>query len=191
MVNFAPTLYWRSTVGFDHLVDLLTMAALPQRQDSYPPCDITRSDADSYRISLAVAGFTSDEISITAEHNQLTVEGAKRSQASSQLLYQGITARAFRRRFELADHVKVTGASFEHGVLEIDLVRELPQAMKPRRIEIATRTGGRRTVIDHKPAQVLERLKRTIGDFFRRAMPARRWSSSRRPSRIRVAAPAA
>src|SRR4029077_17526720 len=122
MVNFDPTPYWRSTVGFDHLFDLLANAALPQGQENYPPYNIARSDEDNYRISLAVAGFTPEEISITAEQNQLTVEGQKRSQQNAQYLYQGISARAFRRTFNLADHVKVKGATFEHGLLEIDLV---------------------------------------------------------------------
>ena len=164
MVNFDPTPYWRSTVGFDHLFDLLANATLPQGQDNYPPYNIARVDEDNYRISLAVAGFTPEEISITAEQNQLTVEGQKRSQQNAQYLYQGISARAFRRTFNLADHVKVKGASFEHGLLEIDLVREVPEAMKPRRIEIASKTGGNGEVLENAPAgpadSRVEQLKR-------------------------------
>jgi molecular chaperone IbpA len=137
-MNFDPTPFWRSTVGFDHLFDLLANAAIPQSQENYPPYNIIRTDEDNYRISVAVAGFTPEEISITAEQNQLTVEGQKRAQPNGQYLYQGISARAFRRQFNLADYVKVKGASFENGLLEIDLVREVPEAMKPRRIEIAS-----------------------------------------------------
>ena len=154
-MNFDPTPYWRSTVGFDHLFDLLANQALPQAQENYPPYNIVRIDEDNYRISIAVAGFTPEEISITAEQNQLTVEGQKRAQPNGQYLYQGISARAFRRQFNLADYVKVKGASFEHGLLEIDLVREVPEAMKPRRIEIATRAGD---------SKVLENTGNNSGD---------------------------
>jgi molecular chaperone IbpA len=164
MVTFDPTPYWRSTVGFDHLFDLLANAALPQAQETYPPYNIARSDEDNYRISLAVAGFTPEEIAITAEQNQLTVEGQKRAQQNAQYLYQGISARAFRRTFNLADHVKVKGASFEHGLLEIDLVREVPEAMKPRRIEIATKSGRNGEVLENALAgsadSKVEQLKR-------------------------------
>jgi molecular chaperone IbpA len=164
MVNFDPTPYWRSTVGFDHLFDLLANATLPQAQDNYPPYNIARADEDNYRISLAVAGFTPEEISITAEQNQLTVEGQKRSQQNTQYLYQGISARAFRRTFNLADHVKVKGATFEHGLLEIDLVREVPEAMKPRRIEISTKTDRDGQVLENESAgstdKKIEQLKR-------------------------------
>jgi molecular chaperone IbpA len=166
MVSFDPTPYWRSTVGFDHLFDLLANASLPQGQENYPPYNIVRSDEDNYRISLAVAGFTPDEISITAEQNQLTVEGQKRTQQSTtQYLYQGISARAFRRTFNLADHMQVKGASFENGLLEIDLVREVPEAMKPRRIEIAAKSGGSSgQVLENAPAGTadskVEQLKR-------------------------------
>jgi len=158
-MNFDPTPYWRSTVGFDHLFDLLANSALPQGQENYPPYNIVRIDEDNYRISIAVAGFTPEEISITAEQNQLTVEGQKRAQPNGQYLYQGISSRAFRRQFNLADYVKVKGASFEHGLLEIDLVREVPEAMKPRRIEIATRTGDK--VLENSPGDGrVEQLKR-------------------------------
>jgi molecular chaperone IbpA len=129
-----------------------------------PPYNIARADEDNYRISVAVAGFTPEEISITAEQNQLTVEGQKRSQQDAQYLYQGISARAFRRTFNLADHVKVKGATFEHGLLEIDLVREVPEAMKPRRIEISTKTGRDGQVLENEsagsPDKKVEQLKR-------------------------------
>ena len=164
MVNFDPTPYWRSTVGFDHLFDLLANATLPQGHENYPPYNIARTDEDNYRISLAVAGFTPEEISITAEQNQLTVEGQKRAQQNTQYLYQGISARTFRRTFNLADHVKVKGASFEHGLLEIDLAREVPEAMKPRRIEISTKAGRDGQVLENESADSsdnkIEQLKR-------------------------------
>ncbi len=163
MVTFDPTPFWRSTVGFDHLFDLLANATVPQSQDNYPPYNIARTGEDDYRISLAVAGFKPEEIAITAERNQLTVEGQKHAQSSAQYLYQGISGRAFRREFNLADHVRVKGASFEHGLLEIDLVREVPEAMKPRRIEISTKAGGANQVIDSASGAAdsrVEQLKR-------------------------------
>ena len=136
-------------------------ATLEQGQENYPPYNIARLYEDNYRISLAVAGFTPEEIAITAEQNVLTVEGQKRSQQNAQYLYQGISARAFRRTFNLADHVKVKGASFEHGLLEIDLVREVPEAMKPRRIEIATKSSPSNDVLENSPADGrVEQLKR-------------------------------
>ncbi len=166
-MNFDPTPYWRSTVGFDHLFDLLANSAVSQAQESYPPYNIARHDEDNYRISLAVAGFTPEEISITAEQNQLTIEGQKRTQAAQQYLYQGISSRAFRRQFNLADYVKVKGASFENGLLEIDLVREVPEAMKPRRIEIASGSGSNKVLenapgglADNSNAGRVEQLKR-------------------------------
>jgi molecular chaperone IbpA len=146
MVNFDPTPLWRSTVGFDHLFDLLTNETVAHGQDNYPPYNIARTGEDQYRISLAVAGFTPEEIAITAEQNQLTVEGQKRTQSSAQMLYQGISGRPFRRQFNLADYVEVKGASFENGLLEIDLVRELPEAMKPRRIEIGKPTADGKVI---------------------------------------------
>ena len=151
-MNFDPTPYWRSTVGFDHLFDLLANQAVPQGQENYPPYNIVRIDEDNYRISLAVAGFTPEEISITAEQNQLTVEGQKRAQPNGQYLYQGISARAFRRQFNLADYVEVTGASLENGLLQIELMRKLPEAMKPRRIAIDAGAGNDHQQIEHSQA---------------------------------------
>jgi molecular chaperone IbpA len=136
MRNFDWTPLWRSTVGFDRLFDLIDDSLRWTGEDNYPPYNIERLGEDHYRISLALAGFTPEEITITAEQNVLTVEGRKAEKGDQQYLYQGISARPFRRVFSLADHVQVTGASFESGLLQIDLVRELPEAMKPRRIEI-------------------------------------------------------
>ena len=155
MYDFSPL--YRMTVGFDHLFDMLANSALAQGQDNYPPYNIARLNEDEYRITLAVAGFTPEEISVTAEQNQLTIEGQKRTQPNVQYLYQGISSRAFRRQFNLADYVQVKGAKFANGLLEIDLVRELPEAMKPRRIEIST--GGRDDKAIEGTATKVEQLK--------------------------------
>ncbi len=136
MRTFDPTPYWRSTVGFDRLFDLLDQTANWPAEDNYPPYNIERSGEDRYCITLALAGFTPDEVTITAEQNVLTVEGAKAQKPQGEYLHQGISARPFRRVFNLADYVQVRGASFEQGLLKIDLVREIPEAMKPRRIAI-------------------------------------------------------
>ena len=109
-------------------------------EDHYPPYNIERLSEDSYQISLALAGFSPDEITVTAEQNVLTVEGRKSDTATRDYLYQGISARHFKRTFNLADYVKVEGARFENGLLLIKLIREIPEAMKPRRIPIGV--GG-------------------------------------------------
>lgn len=134
--DFAPL--WRSTIGFDHLAGLVDGALRHTSEDNYPPYNIERSREDHYRISLAVAGFGADDINVTAEQNALTVEGRKPEKAPGEYLYQGIAARPFRRVFNLAEHVQVKQASFKDGLLIIDLVREVPEAMKPRRIKIAS-----------------------------------------------------
>ena len=131
--DFSPL--WRSTVGFDRHFDL---AELPQRagEDNYPPYNIERLADDRYQISLAVAGFAPDDISITAEQNVVTVEGSKSDKAEGDFLYRGISTRHFKRQFSLADYVQVEDARFDNGLLKIELVREIPEAMKPRRIAI-------------------------------------------------------
>lgn len=136
--DFAPL--WRSTVGFDHLFELLNNTQKLEAQDNYPPYDIVRTGEETYRISLAVAGFSPDDITVTAQQNLLTVAGRKSHPRlpDEAYLYQGISAREFERRFSLEDHVEVENASFENGLLQIDLVRRIPEAMKPRRIEIGT-----------------------------------------------------
>ena len=136
MRTFDPTPLWRSTIGFDRLFDLLNASSQWTTGDNYPPYNIERTGKDRYQISLALAGFTPDEVAITAEQNVLTVEGAKPQKAEHEYLYQGIATRPFRRVFNLADHVQVKGAAFENGLLMIELVREIPEAMKPRRIAI-------------------------------------------------------
>ena len=149
MRTFDPTQLWRSTVGFDRLFDLLDESVRWTGEDNYPPYNIMRTAEDAYQISLALAGFAPDDIAITAEQNVLTVEGRKTEQPGHQYLYQGISSRPFRRVFNLADYVQVKGASFEGGLLKIDLVREVPEAMKPRRVAIG---GGGPQQIGHKKA---------------------------------------
>jgi molecular chaperone IbpA len=149
MRTFDPASFWRSTVGFDHLLDLLDDPKSWGTEDSYPPYNIERTGENEYRISLALAGFTPEEINITAEQNVLTVQGNKPDKGEHQYLYRGISARAFRRVFNLADYVQVKSASFDSGLLNIDLVREVPEAMKPRRVAINTGSGK---TIEHKQA---------------------------------------
>ena len=143
--DFSPL--WRSTVGFDRLFDL---AELAQRagEDNYPPYNIERLADDLYQISLAVAGFAPDDISITAEQNVVTIEGSKPDYAERNFIHRGISTRGFKRKFDLADYVQVKSASFENGLLRIDLVREIPEAMKPRRI-----------VINDAPADNVQKLE--------------------------------
>jgi molecular chaperone IbpA len=150
MRTFDPTPLWRSTVGFDRLFDLIDESMRWAAEDNnYPPYNIERIGEDHYQISLALAGFSPDDVTITAEQNVLTIEGRRTEQAEHQYLYQGISARPFRRVFSLADYVQVTGASFEGGLLKIDLLRELPEAMKPRRIAINESSGK---TIEHNKA---------------------------------------
>jgi molecular chaperone IbpA len=149
MRTFDPTPFWRSTVGFDRLFDMLDQTARHPAEDSYPPYNIERTGEDTYRISLALAGFTPDQVTITAEQNVLTVEGARPQKADHEYLYQGIATRPFRRVFNLADHVQVKAATFANGLLMVDLVREIPEAMKPRRIAI---NGGNVTSLEQKKA---------------------------------------
>ena len=152
MRTFDPTPFWRSTVGFDRLFDMLDQTAQYQANDTYPPYNIERADEDNYRITLALAGFSPDEITITAEQNVLTVEGSKSQKTEIQYLYQGISARPFRRVFNLADYVQVKSAAFDNGLLKIELVREVPEAMKPRRIPIGGAPAGNVQQIEAKAA---------------------------------------
>ncbi|KPL52282.1 Hsp20 family protein [Prosthecomicrobium hirschii] len=135
-VDFAPL--YRSTVGFDRLFNLIDSLGAEQGQPTYPPYNIERTGENDYRISMAVAGFGESDLTIEAKENGLTVKGDKKDDASGkELLYRGIASRAFERRFQLADYVVVKGASLENGLLHIDLVREIPEAMKARQIPIA------------------------------------------------------
>ena len=137
MNRFDFTPYRRSTVGFDRLFDLLENTARNAGGDNYPPFNIERRGNDEYRITLAVAGFKPADIDITAQQNLLVVQGRKRDEeASGEMIHLGIANRGFERRFELADFVRVEDAQLADGLLVIDLVREVPEAMKPKKIAI-------------------------------------------------------
>ena len=146
---------YRSTVGFDRLFSMLDGAGYEQAP-TYPPYNIERTGDDAYRISVAVAGFADSELSIEAKENTLTIRGDKQVKADEkpgEVLYQGIAARAFERRFQLADHVQVTGASLVNGLLHVDLVREIPEAKKPRQIPIGNaKANGQAQVLEAKAA---------------------------------------
>jgi molecular chaperone IbpA len=133
---------YRSTVGFDRMFSLLdSLSGTDGTAPTYPPYNIERTGENAYRVTMAVAGFGEADLSIEAKEDVLTVKGEKKSEASekeSEFLYRGIASRAFERRFQLADHVEVKGASLENGLLHIDLVRNIPEAMKPRTISIST-----------------------------------------------------
>jgi molecular chaperone IbpA len=147
-LNFDP--FWRSSVGFDRVLELMDESLRYQRENNYPPYNILRTGENSYRISLAVAGFKPDQISITVQQNTLIVAGRENKKADHEYVHRGIAARDFERRFSLADFVEVKEAAFEDGLLQIDLVRELPDAMKPKRIEI--RSG--QAIQDGKPKTI-------------------------------------
>jgi len=134
--NFDFTPYRRSTVGFDRLFDMLESGAASQAGDNFPPFDLERVDDDRYRITLAVAGFRAGEIDIVAQQNLLIVSGRRREDEERQFIHRGIATRAFERRFSLADYVQVRNADLSDGILAIDLVREIPEEMKPRRVSI-------------------------------------------------------
>ncbi|MBT2133620.1 Hsp20 family protein [Croceibacterium sp. LX-88] len=137
MNRFDLTPYRRSTVGFDRLFNLLENQARSTAGDNYPPFNIERRSEDSYRITLAIAGFRAGDLDITAEQNLLVVHGRKRDEsADADMLHVGIANRGFERRFELADYVRVERADLADGLLVIDLVREVPEAMKPKKIAI-------------------------------------------------------
>ncbi|MBV9078142.1 MAG: Hsp20 family protein [Methylobacteriaceae bacterium] len=131
---------YRSTVGFDRLFSMLDQLGGVEATPSYPPYNIERTGESAYRISVAVAGFTPDDLSIEMKENALTIRGERKPSAEGEkrveVLYQGIAARTFERRFQLADYVQVTGANLENGLLHVDLVREIPEAKKPRQIPI-------------------------------------------------------
>ena len=135
---------YRSTVGFDRLFTLIDqMSGVEAAAPSYPPYNIERTGENAYRISVAVAGFAETDLSIETRENTLLIRGSKTAPEGeaqkSEVLYQGIAARAFERRFQLADHVQVTGAKLEHGLLHVELAREIPEAQKPRQIPIGDR----------------------------------------------------
>jgi len=152
MNRFDFTPYRRSTVGFDRLFDLLENQVRNNSGDNYPPFNIERRGEDNYRITLAVAGFKPDDLEITAQQNLLVVQGRKREEESErEMLHLGIANRAFERRFELADFVRVESADLADGLLVIDLVREVPEAMKPKKIALP---GQKKLeVVEHQDKQ--------------------------------------
>jgi molecular chaperone IbpA len=154
MRTFDLSPLYRSTVGFDRLFSMLDKTPGFESASAYPPYNIERTAENSYRVTLAVAGFSESELTVEAKENALTVRGEKAREAEanrgSELLYQGIAARSFERIFRLADFVQVRAARLEHGLLHIDLVRELPEAMKPRNIRISATQNGK--AIDAKAA---------------------------------------
>jgi molecular chaperone IbpA len=154
--DFAP--YRRSTVGFDRLFDMLENSSVGGAQENYPPFDLIKLGDNDYRIELAVAGFKPDELDITAQQNVLVVSGRKKDESeesSSNYVYRGIATRSFERRFALADHIQVRGADMKDGLLSIELVREIPEAMKPKKINIGGSDRAERAAIgggEAKPA---------------------------------------
>jgi len=155
MRNLQLDPFWRTSIGFDRLLDLLDNNGATA-EDNYPPYNIMRTGEDTFRLTLAVAGFAPDNISITAHQNTLIIAGrADEANGDVQFLYRGIAGRPFERRFNLADYVEVTKASFENGLLEIDLERRVPETMKPRRIEIGVgkaKGDGAKTISQAKAA---------------------------------------
>ena len=152
-LDFAPL--YRATVGFDRIADLMDRVLSNEvAQPTYPPYNIEKTAEDAYRISIAVAGFAPEELSVEVKDGNLHVTARKATEdAERRYLHRGIATRAFERRFALADHVRVTGAVHENGMLHLDLVREMPEALKPRRIEIA-RAGGATPVLEAKAETV-------------------------------------
>lgn len=150
MRNFDMTPLYRATVGFDQIADLMDRVLTTETgRDSYPPYNIEKTDDDSWRISVAVAGFTDEELAVEVKEQTLHISARKAEDETPRTyLHRGIATRAFERRFALADHVRVTGAVHENGMLHIDLVREVPEALKPRRIEIGKSAEVERKAIE-------------------------------------------
>ncbi len=149
--SFDFTPYRRSTVGFDRLFSLLEAGA--REDEGYPPFNIQRLDDDNFRITVAVAGFKPEDIEIVAQQNLLTVTGKRVDDVdTSEYLHRGITSRAFERRFQLADFIEVAKANFEHGLLTIELTRVVPEAMKPRRIELGGKASDTKQLGELKEA---------------------------------------
>jgi molecular chaperone IbpA len=147
--DFSPL--FRSTIGFDRLTRLIDAAQVDNGASAYPPYNIETTGEDAYRLTMAVAGFGADDLDITAKEGALVVTGkARKEDEGKQYLHRGIARRAFERRFQLADHIRVAGASLDNGLLHVDLVREVPEALKPRKIEIAT--GEAPKVLEQKAA---------------------------------------
>ncbi|MEM1089786.1 MAG: Hsp20 family protein [Pseudomonadota bacterium] len=137
MTSFDFSPLYRSAIGFERMANLLSNASRVEQSSGFPPYNIESTGEDHYRITMAVAGFSEEDLDITSEQNTLTVVGARKQQDDKrEFLYRGIAERSFERRFQLADHVRVNGARLENGLLHIDLVRELPEAMKPQKVRI-------------------------------------------------------
>jgi molecular chaperone IbpA len=155
MMNYDFSPLYRSTVGFDRVLDLLDQASRGQSMANWPPYNIEKTGEDQYRITMAVAGFSPDEIDLVQQENVLVVAGQKHTDPEGvQVLHRGIATRAFKQTFNLADHVKVTGANLDNGLLVIELQREVPEALKPRRIEIASGGGPKAIGQDNQRQQV-------------------------------------
>ncbi len=152
MLDFAPLP--RSTIGFDRLFELLDQTAHFEPDDGFPLYDIEKTGEDAYRVTLAVPGFTPDEISVESQPNLMVVSGHRTTDRGGQYLQRGLTARGFERRFNLADFVEVKGARLENGLLTVELRREVPEAMRPRQIEIAVggAAQGPRQIEGHQAA---------------------------------------
>ena len=148
--DFAPL--YRASVGFDQIADMMDRVLSDNvPSSSYPPYNIEKTAEDAYRISIAVAGFSADDLGIEVKENALIVTARKPdTKEEKSYLHRGIATRAFERRFHLADHVRASGATHENGMLHIDLVREVPEALKPRRIEIASGVQSDKDVVDAK-----------------------------------------
>jgi molecular chaperone IbpA len=149
--DFSPL--YRSSIGFDRVFDPLENASRSTSADNWPPYNVARTGEDFYRITMAVAGFSQDELSVVSEPNMLIVAGERAVEDNGDYLHRGIAGRPFERRFELADHVKVIGAGLANGLLTIDLQREIPEEMKPRRIEIGS--GGTEPRIERETVKVV------------------------------------
>ncbi len=149
--DFTP--FRRSAVGFDRLFDMLESSAAGANGENYPPFDLIKVDDNRYRIEIAVAGFRPDEIEITSHQNVLIIRGQKGEDNGSNYVHRGIATRSFERRFALADHIQVTGADLSDGMLKLDLVREIPEAMKPRKIEIGGTAQQKPRVIEGSTAE--------------------------------------
>ena len=155
-MNLDLTPLFRTSVGFDRLAQMMNQAhRIDQNNASYPPYNIETIDDDQYQITLALAGFTQNDIEITSEQNILVVRGKTQNDVERKFLHRGIATRSFERKFQLADHVKVTSASMENGLLHIRLVKEIPEAMKPRKIEISNSEN----ILENKKENTVENKK--------------------------------
>lgn len=149
--DFSPL--FRSTIGFDRLAHMLDTATREEAAPGYPPYNIEKHGEDRYRITMAVAGFSADELDVEVRENTLTISGRQDDgEEGVRYLHRGIAGRSFERRFQLADHVKVVGADLENGLLHVDLAREIPEEMRPRTIEISEGKGGARLIQGEKAA---------------------------------------